>query len=332
MLNYEDFKNELMQLVEEEVENRGMDNISFKFGEIESPDGMTDRMIVSVGDSKMSMAFRLKEIFKDYENGEDLEQTVDSICNTIKENIAVIKAKEQDIKTFITDYDMVKDSLYLRMVPGSSPILNSAPHKRYGDMAVITNVNIDSMSNSNGRSCIAVTTQLMEMYGIDQDQLFADAEKNSIEKEPIVLTPLGNMLEALMPGEFPNPADAGVTAYVATNTSGFQGAAIAAYPGFADKAFNALGGDFWVIPSSVHEFILIKDDGCRKPEDLEAMIRDVNENDLSPRDYLSDTLYHFSEKTLSLETGITRETIKTYESSKSVNTDIDTDVDDDIEP
>ena len=331
MLNYEDFKNELMQLAEEEVENRGLESISFKLGEIESPDGMTDRMIVSVGDSKMSMAFRLKEIYRDYENGEDLDHAVERICNTIEESITVIKTKEQDVKTFITDYDKVKDFLYLRMVPGNSPILSNAPHKMIGDMAVITNVNLYSMSNEYSRSCVAVTADLMEMYGIDQDQLFADAEKNSLEKEPIVLTPLGNMIAALIQSEeLPDPADAGITAYVATNPSGFHGAAIAAYPNFADKCFNELGGDFWVIPSSVHEFILIKDDGHGKPEDLEAMIRNVNETVLEPRDFLSDHVYHFSERTHTLETGITKEPVMTYEASKSV--DVDTDIDDDIDP
>lgn len=331
MFKYEEFKNELMQLAKEEVENRGLDNISFKFGEIESPDGMTDRMIVSVGDSKMSMAFRLKEIYRDYEGGEDLERAVERICNTIEESITVIETKEQDVKSFITDYDKVKGSLYLRMVPGNSPILNSAPHKTFGDMAVIANVNIDSMSDGNGRSCVAVTTPLMETYGIDQEQLFADAEKNSLEKAPIVLTPLGNMIANLIKAEeLPDPAEAGITAYVATNPSGFHGAAIAAYPNFADRCLNELGGDFWVIPSSVHEFILLKDDGHSNPKDLEAMIRNVNECVLEPRDYLSDHVYHFSEKTLSLETGITKEPVMTYAVTAPV--DVEADVDDDIDP
>lgn len=43
-----------------------------KFDTINSPDGMTDRLIVSVGESKMSMAFRLKEIFRDVNEGESM--------------------------------------------------------------------------------------------------------------------------------------------------------------------------------------------------------------------------------------------------------------------
>ena len=72
-MDFETFKNELMELVIQELDNRGIENISLKFNTINSPDGMTDRLIATVGDSKMSMAFRLKEIFTDFENGVDME-------------------------------------------------------------------------------------------------------------------------------------------------------------------------------------------------------------------------------------------------------------------
>ena len=69
IMNYESFKTNLMDLVTKEIEKRKLEDITLKFDTIDSPDGMTDRLMVSVGESKMSMAFRLKEIYRDYENG-----------------------------------------------------------------------------------------------------------------------------------------------------------------------------------------------------------------------------------------------------------------------
>ena len=57
-----------------------------------------------------------------------------------------------------------------------------------------------------------------------------------------------------------------------------------------------MGGSFYLIPSSVHEFILIKDDGTPKAKDLNKMIKNVNETVLEPRDYLSDQCYHYDAK------------------------------------
>ncbi len=304
-MDFDEFKSTLMDLVSKEVEDRGLENISLKFQQVDSPDGMTDRLMVSVGDSKMSMAFRLKEIYRDVENGEDIDHAVFKMVNTIEESITIIKTKEEDVKSFVTDYDKVKDHTYLRMIPGDSPILKDTPHKMVQDMALVVNIHLESFSDENGRSVVVVSKPLMEMYGIDEAKLFADAEKNSLSNEPLVMTPLGDMIKHLIETEeLPSPEEAGIVTYIATNKSGFQGAAVMAYPDFAEKAAETIGGSFYMLPSSVHEFILIKDDGTPKAKDLNKMIKNVNETVLEPKDFLSDQCYHYDAKTKTLETGL----------------------------
>ncbi len=304
-MDFEEFKNTIMDLVSKEVEDRGLEDISMKLTTIDSPDGMTDRLMVSVGDSKMSMAFRLKEIYSSVQDGEDIDHAVYKMVNTIEDSISVIKDKEQDVKSFISDYEKVKDHTYLRMIPGDSPVLKDTPHKMVEDMALVVNIHLESFSDENGRSCVVVSKPLMEMYGIDEKQLFADAEKNSLANEPMVFTPLGDMIKSLIESEeLPSPEEAGIVTYIATNKSGFQGAAVAGYPDFAEKAAETIGGSFYMIPSSVHEFILIKDDGMPKAKDLNAMIKNVNETVLEPRDILSAQCYHYDAKNKVLETGL----------------------------
>lgn len=304
-MDFEEFKNNLMELVSKEVEDRGLEDISLKLTTVESPDGMTDRLMVSVGESKMSMAFRLKEIYQNVEDGENIDHAVFKMVNTIEENISVVKNKEQDVKSFITDYEKVKDNTYLRLIPGDSPILKSTPHKMIEDMALVVNIHLDSISDDNGRSCVVVSRPLMEMYGIDESKLFADAEKNSLENEPIVFKPLFDMVKDLINSDnIPDPEDVGIVTYIATNASGFQGAAVAGYPDFCEKAAETMGGSFYMLPSSVHEFILIKDDGKAKAKDLNKMIRNVNETVLEPRDVLAAQCYHYDAKAKVLETGL----------------------------
>ena len=304
-MEFEAFKNTIMDLVSKEVEDRGLEGISMKLTTVESPDGMTDRLMVSVDDSKMSMAFRLKEIYQSVEDGEDIDHAVYKMVNTIEDNISFVKEKEQDVKSFISDYEKVKDNTYLRLIPGDSPILKSTPHRMIEDMALVVNVHLDSFSDEHGKSCVVVTKPLMEMYGIDETQLFADAEKNSLANEPMVFKPLHDMVKDLISNEdIPNPEDVGIVTYIATNQSGFQGAAVAGYPDFCEKAAEAIGGSFYMLPSSVHEFILIKDDGTPKAKDLNRMIKNVNETVLEPRDVLAAQCYHYDAKAKVLETGL----------------------------
>ena len=304
-MDFEAFKNELMELITQELDNRGIENLSLRFDSINSPDGQNERLVVSVGDSKMSMAFRLREIFRDVENGEDMEHAVNRMVNTIKESISVIETKEQDVKAFVTDYEKVKDNTYLRLVPGDSPILGETPHKKIEDMALVVSIALVDFSDEHGKSVVVVSKPLMEMYGIDEQQLFADAERNSLSYEPVVFTPLGEMIKNLIQAEnLPDPADEGIIAYIATNRTGFHGASVVTYPDFCKEAAETMGGSFYLIPSSVHEFILIKDDGTPKAKDLNKMIKNVNETVLEPRDFLSNQCYHYDAKSKTLETGL----------------------------
>ena len=304
-MDFEDFKNELMDLVSEEINDRGLEDISLKYTTIDSPDGVTERLMVSVGDSKMSMAFRAKDIFNDVQNGESIDDAVRKIVNTIEENVSVIKTKEADVKSFVTDYEKVKDHTYLRLIPGDSPILKDTPHRKFEDMEVVVNIHLDSFCDANGKSVVVVSKPLMEMYGIDEEQLFEDAERNSLANEPMVFTPLGDMIKHLIENdEVPSPEEMGIVTYIASNKSGFQGAAVAAYPGFLKKAAETIGGSFYMLPSSVHEFILIKDDGTPKAKDLNAMVKNVNETVLEAKDFLSDQCYHYDAKARVFETGL----------------------------
>ena len=170
-MDFEEFKSTLKDLVAKEIEDRELDGISLKFDTINSPDGMTDRLIVSVGESKMSMAFRLKEIFRDVNEGESMDRAAIKMVNTIEANIDVVKTKESEVKDFVSDYEKVKDHTYLRLIPGNSPVLTETPHRMIEDMALVVNIHLENFSDENGRSCVVVTKPLMDMYGIDESQL-----------------------------------------------------------------------------------------------------------------------------------------------------------------
>lgn len=318
MMNYEDFKKDFLKAVEEEIEQRGLEEISCKFDTIDSPDGMTDRLMVSVGDSKMSMAFRLKEIYSDVDAGENLLIAAAKTVNTIEENISVIKTKEQTVKDFVSDYSQVQKHTYLRLIPGDAPVLKNTPHKMIKDMALVVNIHLDDFSDANGKSFVVVSKPLMDMYGIDEAQLFADAKNNSVENEPLVVKDLFGVVQELAPGAIDEPGPGAPQVFMVSNESGFQGAPVITYPDFAEK-LSAFGKNFWVIPSSVHEFLFMKDDGQAKAKELNAMIRNTNDTVVGPRDFLSNQCYHYNAITKELTTGLEYE--KDKDNAPSVKPD-----------
>ena len=83
---------------------------------------------------------------------------------------------------------------------------------------------------------------------------------------------------------------------VATNENGLLGAGVIAYPEFMEKASEAVGGDFFLLPSSIHEVLVMKDDGEQSIATLEDMVRSVNESTVEKADQLSDSVYHFDSR------------------------------------
>ena len=223
--------------------------------------------------------------------------------DTIQENMNV-REKEADVKSFIMDFDKAKDHLHLRLIPGDSPALSDTPHVMIEDMALVANLDIVGFAE-DGRTCAIICDALLAHYGISKDELFEIARDNSVAMEPLRFESLEHKVASLLQEEdIDVPVDMNNTAYIATNTSGFNGASVIAYPDFNEKAVETMGGSFYMIPSSVHEFILIKDDGGINAKYLNAMIRDVNKNTLKPKDRLSSQCYHYDAKTKKLEQGL----------------------------
>lgn len=79
--------------------------------------------------------------------------------------------------------------------------------------------------------------------------------------------------------------------YILT-TNRFQLGAVALfYPGVAEKIAEMAGGNFYAIPSSVHEFIILPESDKYAEEELQAMLESGNREVVSEDDILSDTIY-----------------------------------------
>ena len=118
-----------------------------------------------------------------------------------------------------------------------------------------------------------------------------------MEKYPAVLQDLGdsvmqgteeceNLLDA-QSGKMPAGSGPG---YVLTNSRFFWGAGALFYPGMIERIHDLLGGDFYVLPSSVHELILIKVDD-QDPRQLADLVRSANRSVVRDSDILADDLF-----------------------------------------
>ena len=63
-------------------------------------------------------------------------------------------------------------------------------------------------------------------------------------------------------------------------------------------------GDFIVLPSSVHEVIVLDAKNGMKYKDLASIVQDVNASEVSAEEFLSDHVYVYNRRTESLNMAV----------------------------
>lgn len=266
-----------------------------------------DVEVVKMNDQKLhGLTFRMPgsdaaptlyvdDMFSAYKDGMNIGELTADLASMYTGSRGGVKPPEVDLS-----YDGVKDSLTVRLLEKkrNREFLSNMPHVSVGHgLAVIADINMGEEKVGEWR--IAVSNMVLEQLGVDRDTLFADAMKNSVIKEPAQLVDMGNalfgpdMTNLLERDEPIAPEDVG-SMYVLTNASQSLGAAAMFYPDVKEKAAELIGGDYYILPSSIHEVIIVPDTLDMKAKDLCEMVKQANKTVTDEKDILSDNVYHYS--------------------------------------
>ena len=219
---------------------------------------------------------------------------LESVMRRIEDiaNEAIRQIPQVDAGT-LGDYEQMKDKLIMQVVPTARNrgLLETVPHKEMEDLSVVYRFQIDH--RGSGDATILVTNQMLENYGINAEQLMKDAEVSAPKRNPLSIRSLGEVM-AEMSGGLMAPEDTGAPSLlVATVPGAVNGAGVLGYPDFFKEATEMIGGDFFILPSSVHEVLLLADDGTARAAELNAMVSSINASEVMPEDRLSDEAYHY---------------------------------------
>lgn len=225
----------------------------------------------------------MKLFYEQYEATDSLEQTMQDMAKVLQmENPPFM-----DLES-LKDYEQMKDNLFIRLSTpeGNSSIMADSPHRFEADLLMTYHIYMESPEG--GFMSARVTNQMMEEFGITEEQLHADAVLNT----PNVLPPrVQSMMGALTGIEEEEPQ-----MLVVTNEQGVLGASALFCPGVMDQVQEMFKGDYFILPSSQHEFIAVPDKGDFTRANLETMVRQANETVVDPVDKLSDAVYHYDSK------------------------------------
>ena len=129
------------------------------------------------------------------------------------------------------------------------------------------------------------------------------AFSNTVRSHPPLMQEIGELLMEMEKEEGMKITSGEERLLVLTNDRKQFGAGVMLYPGVLQKASEQEQTDLWVIPSSVHETILVPDRGRFAAEELEHLIAEVNATQLRPEEILSGRVYRYSREEGRLKMG-----------------------------
>ena len=223
----------------------------------------------------------------------------------------------------LLDYSQVKEQLTMQVIPvaPNREKLSQIPHRTIEDIAVVYRIDVSDSRHHNASTL--VTNQMLDQFGITPEQLHQDAVASQMEHCPPTLKNMSEMMAEMSGGMMDMPES---PMWVASVEGGVHGAAAVQFPEFMDQAAEKLGGNFFVLPSSIHECLFIPDDGEFHRPQLEEMVRSVNAAEVSEADFLSDNVYHYDAEDRIFEKAATFEARQVVKESEALYSTLAEDV------
>lgn len=213
----------------------------------------------------------LDELYIRYE---DTDATMEDCIERAREVLAMAPPSSVSIEK-VTDWEIAKTKLYFRPMKH----VDNGLFKKMEDIFLVPYIQLADDCSMATR----VTPQLCEHWGVTEEEVFEVTRTNQEELLPATIT---DMCEILGMPAAPFPI------LVISNKIKAFGASAIFYEGVVDMVRERIGGDFYLLPSSVHEMIAVP----KMNNDVEAlrtMVTSINGDVVDACDRLSNSVYTY---------------------------------------
>lgn len=251
----------------------------------------------SNGETSLFPTIYLNELYEEYLDGTSMEEIADQIADCYETN----KGVDASIVPDLLHFHAVENSICYRLINAemNAENLKKIPYRPFLDLAVVYCIPVDMGDGSRG--AIAVTNDYAHMWKVDEETIHTCAVANTDRLYPAELRPMEDIIQELIPGCDMSGIDSGM--FILRSHVGSGGAG-AMFQKDILRGFAAQHGDFYLIPSSICEVLLLPLSNAMKyvtKESIPCMVRDVNKNNLAPEEVLSNNAYLYHAETGEIE-------------------------------
>lgn len=299
-MNYQEFKIQFIEAVRKQMKVFGVTAELFT-KEIRKNNGVILDGLVFEGETEITPIVYLNDMYNGYRSGESLEMLAIQVLKMIEHfmqavNIESIKALE---------WKSIKDKIVMKVIGlnKNMQMLKSFPCRRIEDLLIVYSILIDS-ADEMIPSCI-INNEMLQKFAVSENDLYQVALENTPKCLPIQIIDIfteifefggGLQLSETYDLEVKScDFDCGPPMYALTNCEKVGGAATIFYPDVLEEISEMLGYNLFILPSSIHEVIIVPHlpDIKVTVAELKEMVTMINSNSVDPLEQLTDSVYYF---------------------------------------
>jgi len=238
----------------------------------------------------ISPTIYLNPYFHRYLDGVSLEDIYEDILKTYHENLP---QEDFDI-TLFRDYEKAQERIVMKLINAerNKQLLKKVPHILVYDLAIVFLCSVSDYMNEY--ATILIYNSHLELWNVTAENLYETALANT----PRILEPrldnLHDVFKYITDESLPFLEELNIS--ILTNHLKIHGATCMVYPNVLAELSSLYEDDVIIIPSSIHEVLVFPKENLPEGytlENLDNMIQDVNETQLTDDEILSDHIYWY---------------------------------------
>ena len=258
--------------------------------------GKLDVLLIREKEQLIMPTIYLQDYYIRFQRGEEIRILVKDI---VAEYVQKSKYQEKVMEDldFLNQKEQIEQTIFFRCVSAEQVPL-SIPYREMLDFSMVYSILVSC--NRNNTTFITITEDIRNCYGWTEEELFQLSMKNTCRLFPEQVQSMVQILSR----EFPDMADAleddTIRCTVVSNRFNFYGFSVIFYSGVLARLAEEKGGNLIIIPSSVHEALVLVDKGMVDTAEINQTIWFVNHTQVLKEEQLSNQAYYYDRETKEL--------------------------------
>ena len=291
-MNYEQFKKKVLEEFIGYLDNEFKD-YQLKVNKVMKVNQVLTGVCVAPQDPPRAYAaptFYIEYMYEEYKDGVPFPVIM---ANTARVMENALKGEKPKVPSFSARSILDNVVMQLIGVAGNEEYIKGLPHREFLDMVIIYRrlISFDEC----GVMSFVIDNDLADYAKITEEQLYKKAYKNTDKILKPICRDMRTLLKDMSGGvdipESEDPSEPKI--FVITNEHKYLAATALLYPQVFEDITRDLGSDLVILPSSVHDLIVMPDDVHFEGSGLKEIVEDVNSNHMSKAEVLSSNVYRY---------------------------------------